>query len=516
MEGNRESSEKRGHIIRHAVMEVVFIVLIFLTFSLIWAATHFSMVTFGGILFTLRMPFSDAGSDFVNSFIKIAAIPTVAVCLIELILVAVLNKKGRMSWIEGKKARILTPVISMLWLIALIIGLEVKFEAVSYIKGSLKNSDFIENEYVDPREVELTFPEKKRNLIYIFVESAETSIIDKAHGGVKDDHNYIPEMTELLDENVEFSQNELHAGASVAPASGWTMAGMVAEHAGLPMKMWGYNDDSTGKKADNFMQYYEYFMPGMTTIGDILYDQGYNNYFMCGSEIEFGGRKNFLEQHGKYQIFDLESAREEGKIYWTYFVWWGFEDLKLYEYAREKITDLSKEDKPFNFTMLTVDTHHVGGYVCPECNKSDCDEQYGVVWHCASRQVAGFIDWCKTQPWYDDTTIVIAGDHCSMDPDFFKNMEADKHLGETNRGVYNCYINPVPEAVNKRNRKYTTMDIFPTTLAAMGVDIEGDRLGLGTNLFSDRETLSEEYGYDKLFYELNCRSNFYNEKLVYP
>jgi phosphoglycerol transferase len=50
----------------------------------------------------------------------------------------------------------------------------------------------------------------------------------------------------------------------------------------------------------------------------------------------------------------------------------------------------------------------------------------------------------------------------------------------------------------------------------MGVTIEGDRLGLGTNLFSERDTLSEEYGYDVLFEELHLKSQFYNKEIMYP
>ena len=59
------------------------------------------------------------------------------------------------------------------------------------------------------------------------------------------------------------------------------------------------------------------------------------------------------------------------------------------------------------------------------------------------------------------------------------------------------------------------MDMFPTALAAMGVKIEGDRLGLGTNLFSREETLAEKYGYEVLFDELDRKSTFYNKELLY-
>ena len=49
-------------------------------------------------------------------------------------------------------------------------------------------------------------------------------------------------------------------------------------------------------------------------------------------------------------------------------------------------------------------------------------------------------------------------------------------------------------------------DMFPTTLAALGVQIPGDRLGLGTNLYSGSDTLLEIYGYDELYSGLSSKS----------
>ena len=37
---------------------------------------------------------------------------------------------------------------------------------------------------------------------------------------------------------------------------------------------------------------------------EILEYNGYNNYFMIGSDAEFGGRKSFFETHGNYTIYD--------------------------------------------------------------------------------------------------------------------------------------------------------------------------------------------------------------------
>ena len=48
----------------------------------------------------------------------------------------------------------------------------------------------------------------------------------------------------------------------------------------------------------------------------------------------------------------------------------------------------------------------------------------------------------------------------------------------------------------------------------MGVNIEGDRLGLGTNLFSNKQTLTEKLGFEELDRELQKKSELYSEKIL--
>ena len=55
------------------------------------------------------------------------------------------------------------------------------------------------------------------------------------------------------------------------------------------------------------------------------------------------------------------------------------------------------------------------------------------------------------------------------------------------------------------------MDNFPTTLASLGVEISGNRLGLGTNLFSSEETLIETYGKEQVNTGLKMKSQFMDE-----
>lgn len=46
------------------------------------------------------------------------------------------------------------------------------------------------------------------------------------------------------------------------------------------------------------------------------------------------------------------------------------------------------------------------------------------------------------------------------------------------RKVYTTYINSAVQPETEDYREYSTMDNFPTTLASLGVEISGNRLGL--------------------------------------
>lgn len=165
------------------------------------------------------------------------------------------------------------------------------------------------------------------------------------------------------------------------------------------------------------------------------------------------------------------------------------------------------QEEPFNLTMFTVDTHFEDGYPCELCRDEFGDNQYANVMACSSRQVMNFVKWIQQQDFYEDTTIVISGDHPTMDKDFCEDVDSDYQ-----RKVYTAYIN-AGEAEYTNMRSYTTFDNFPTTIASLEVEIEGNRLGLGTNLFSSTRTLTERYGIDQEKSELRKKSDLL-EKLA--
>lgn len=368
------------------------------------------------------------------------------------------------------------------------------------------SSDIIDKNYVDPRTAEMNFPEQKRNLIHIYLESMENSYMSKELGGFMDE-NLMPELTELAYEGYSFSNRENQfGGPQSAVGTTWSVASMVNMTTGLPMK--APTEPNSYGSPDNFL-------PGAYTLCEILRDEGYEQTLMFGADADFGGLSYFFQSHGDIKIMDYKGVKNAGLIPQDYSVWWGFEDDKLFELAKDEITRLSETGKPFSFIMETADTHRPDGYLSPNA-ETPYENQYANVVRYNTAQTVEFVRWIQQQPFYENTTIVIIGDHLSMETNFFEYYNFTKDYQRTQ---FNLILNPAPsvENVNESrlyNRIYANYDMFPTILSSMGVEIKGDRLGIGTDLFSDRKTLFEEYGFEKADNEVAKKSELYNSQIL--
>ena len=158
--------------------------------------------------------------------------------------------------------------------------------------------------------------------------------------------------------------------------------------------------------------------------------------------------------------------------------------------------------------MLTVDTHHNDGWVCEDC-EDKYPYQLANLYACSSRKVADFIDWCKQQDFYDNTTIIIAGDHDSMSSTF------NELIVGYDRKVYYTIIYPMRGLSKTENRQLCAFDFLPTTVTSLGIEYDGNRLGLGTDLFSDEKTLIEKYGEEAFFAKVKERSEYYENHIFY-
>lgn len=432
--------------------------------------------------------------EFINKIILVAIIFSISLLLP--IVIQLIFKPNVTLKIKTKELRIFPINIkkySLILCIISIIIILIQLKVPSFIKSKIFLSNIYEKYYVPYKEESIIFPEQKQNLIMIFVESLENSNFTIKNGGTQK-VSYTPKLEQLVSKNINFSNTEKLGGFKKIHGTTWTAAGLVAQTSGVPIYI----------KTNNHKNE---FLSGVTSIGDILEENGYKNYISMGSDSSFGNRDKYFKEHGNYTIYDYNYATSNHEIPTDYYEWWGYEDQKLYEFSKNKLTSIAKKGEPFNFTMLTADTHFFDGYTSPTCTPK-FDNHYANSYYCTDIMLYNFIEWIKSQNFYKNTTIVITGDHLTMRDDFYKTPK------NYDRTIFNLFINSKVEPINTKNRDFTAMDIYPTTLASLGVQIKGNRLGLGTNLFSNQKTIAEEIGYDKLNQELQKRSNYYKKNII--
>ena len=489
------------------ISAILFFLGILFVFATIWGGKSFGNVGADQLIINMMSPAGDGDDAVYVDFIESAFMP----CLLLMSLFCVfVFSNFKIVYHKNKKTKVLFNdfihrTISLVLALTMfasgtVFGVET-FHLTQLYNAYVSKSTFIEDNYKDPKTTKLVFPEKKRNIIHIYLESMENSYLSKDLGGNMKE-NLIPDLTKLGYEGYTFSDTDRKfGGPKKATGTQWSVASMVNQMTGLPMKV------PTGK---NTYGTPGNFFPGAWTFGDILRDEGYEQTVMFGANADFGGLTYLYDSHGQYKIMDHKYALEHNLIPKGYKEFWGYEDDKLYEFAKDELTRLSKTGKPFNFTMETADTHRPG-YVSKKAQKKYPDKYSNAIYY-SQHQTYKFIEWIKKQPFYENTTIVMIGDHCSMDTTFFKDF------GDYDRTQYNVILNPSPDLKidNSKftNRQWANFDMFPTILAAMGVKIDGDRLGIGTNLFSDKKTIFEEYGFKKADKQLEKKSVFINEHIL--
>lgn len=351
-------------------------------------------------------------------------------------------------------------------------------EYVTLLKSNktkeLSQSQFMQDEFFIPNIV--SDPSEKRNLVLIFLESME-----KNYG------SFIPELTELSKKNLSFAFEGV--GGLETFATTGTLNSTIAKVTGVP-------------QLDLFHASY---FPQVSSIYKLLGKRNYKNVFIRGTSNRFTYFDQFLKNTGIDVAYDISNF--DGAINHSN----GFDyvaDKKLLSYSKEILDKLSKRNEPFSLSLFTVESHYPNGFYnedCPDVPVDNSDSaRYRAVLKCGSREVAEFVEWIKAQNIYDRTTIVLVGDHLFKG----KSLAADDTYGKQ-RSWYNAFINV--DSLKKEtnpNRQFTSFDIAPTIIEALGYELDKHRMGLGVSLFSDSsKTIVEKIGLDSLNKELRQLKN---------
>ena len=444
-----------------------------------WVIRKFGKVTYEQIMFHLNMPFASERkmviSYFQNTFL------TGFLILIGLFLLFYPLYPKWLRFINSFRKIIFSYrfSLSLLWLFFCVawfcVRMNVK-DMIFYSQYKFKTSNFYESFYSKPENAKLTYPKNKRNLILIFAESFESSYAQTPS------HNYfgknlIPGLTNLAKLHTNFSHDTDIGGSFQIDGTQWTQAGLLAQTCGIPIQL--------PIKNANWFHPADGFFPKAYCLYDILKQQGYQESFLIGSAGSFASMDKFVETHGQQKLLDVNYIADKEGIATSFKNTTKIPDKKLFQYAKEELLKLEKENQPFVFTVMTLDSH----YGTHHFEESECTYQSGKkknienVISCADHQITQFVDWIKQQSFYKDSVVVIVGDHLAMNNRFTEDMD---------RKPINIFMNSPRKATHLKNRTFTPFDIYPTIIESMGIDIEGHRLGLGTSLYSTTPTLTEE------------------------
>lgn len=500
--------------IKNVVMFLILLIASIMIIGSIYYHREYPKQDFDQILYYILNGVENTAPSVINNVISSCIIPVILVLAILYAVTTNKTKKDTYIILKIRKKTLKIRIyplrfiadhkrryVTIVFFLALVFTI-LSFKIHTYVINRIQATSIYEEHYVDGRNINIKFPEQKRNLIIIIAESMENTVLSKANGG-EWEYSIIPQLEKLALENTSFSNTERLGGGFETHGTNFSAGGIVAMTAGIPLKTVDILEDKNQYNGNGN------YVGGAYTLGEILKKQGYNLEVMMGSEGTFGGRTQYFKTNGDYKVFDVSYAIDNGKMETQDKVWWGFEDDRLFKWSKEEITELASKDEPFNYIMITADTHFTDGYLSPNA-ETKYESQYENVHAYSSKSIYEFVEWAKKQEFYENTTIVILGDHLGMQTEFYE-AKADK---EYQRTIYNVIINPAIETNNNKNRQFTTMDMYPTILASIGVEIEGNRLGLGTNLYSDIPTLAEKLGVKELDKEMKKYSSWYNENIL--
>lgn len=427
----------------------------FLVLSLLtlfaWFHTNYlwGNVYFEQILFHLGNGTTEAIQNIIRGYVILCVVPAVALSL----LLAYLIDKNRYL--------IFISVLSLAFC-------AYKIQIIPFLINHNTYTSLYEEEYYAPEDIDFQFPQQKRNIIILYMESMEKDYADPQLVGT----NLLLNLSHLAAENISFD------GYHQLLNQDYTIAGMVASFCAVPLRLVLKNDYTT----------YNNFLRDLVCYPQILKKNGYKTYFMKGADLNFTRTGMFFETHG---FDDVKGELELKSIYNLarpeYLgTSWGLKDSTLYDIAKQRLTEISKQKEPFLFTMLTLDTHGRNDtYLDKQCLSHFKDNRDVVV--CADKMAADFIDWIKQQDFYPNTTVVILGDH-------IKTGKNDLYPQHQKRNIINIILNPAQNLPAAKSYAWTLLDIAPTILEAAGIKIPGGKFGLGRSLFSETPPLQESMG----------------------
>lgn len=427
-------------------------------------------------------------NDIIYSFLKNVVLKSVIFTLIFFFIFKLSIQKNFLINLIDKivqfKNAIKISIIGILFIFSINYFIH-KFNFYELIFNYSENKINIVKNFKDPHHIKFNNPKKLKNLILIFYESAEKNYPDFSLTTALNGS-----FTEYLDqEDVHMSLRNIK-GYEIenfvqAQSLEWSMAGMSAAQCGIP-----FYDSSRSINKETSLSYQP------LCIGDILKKYGYEQFFFTGVEKNFQNQDQFYLSHSFDQVFGRSDFVLK-KIKDNFFNSWGkgLHDDILFEQALNKIKELNDSEKKFNIVIKTSDTHFPYRYSSPNCkNEKKFDNNFDEHFYlnlresfkCSSQFIAKFIKKLKKEDFFQDTLIVVSGDHLiSVNDKTSKYLNVDNYNKDPliNRRIFFKVINSTNTPTRNLMSHY---DIAPTILNDLQIlNSNQYKFGLGLSLYSN-------------------------------
>ncbi|HML50850.1 MAG TPA: sulfatase-like hydrolase/transferase [Propionicimonas sp.] len=424
-----------------------------------WIRYHFGTVTFEQIVNNL--PGGGGGTVgnptlATEGLVVVIIIPVVVVAVIALLVARLkghLVTKRRAKWV---------PTVAVLAALSVLLTVA----GVPQFAIAQLNGQTIAPYYVIPQVT--AAPKKPLNLITIYLESTENTLGDASIMG----QNLLANLDQATATGWRNDR-----GVSVYEGGGWTMAGIVGTQCGIPLKNKLLNGSYS---LNDFGETVDHYLPGTTCLGDVLTEQGYTSVFLGGAENNFAGKDTYFRDHGYGTFYGLDEWLAAGENP-SDVSEWGLSDDRMIDHAITTVDRLHRASKPFNLTMLTLDTHEPAA-IYPSCHTDDTVHM-ATAFKCSTKAVARFLNHLTRAGYLDDTVVMVMGDHLkgTGDHDDYRDV-LPKVNGRT--VVFRVHS---PKKVAFTRDEVDQLSVLPTTLELLGFDIADGRAGVGVSFVGNHD-----------------------------
>lgn len=220
----------------------------------------------------------------------------------------------------------------------------------------------------------------------------------------------------------------------------------------------------------------------------VLANHGYETLFhKCYSDMSFDDTGNFMKKIGFQNIEHTNRSGISKKHIWG----WGVQDNFSYKQYLDNVEKVAKKGKPV-FAFIHTVSHHMKFDAVPDHQSYLFDmkaprnrkDRFSNSLHATDKYIGSFIEDLKSRGLYEDSLIIITGDHSFPAGEHFLFSNETGYYQEFFRTPFLMIWKNQFEPERIKKRTYSHIDIAPTLLDILG--IEGEFNMMGNSIFQTK------------------------------